>query len=89
MSFVAITYSRLIGAEQTRIMMVSWGVAEGQTFVLEEPILIALTVTLPFILDRLTSNEVMAEFVNEVLSSTVGATVARVVGVVRSICGGG
>jgi hypothetical protein len=32
---LAITYSRVFGAEQTRLMVLSWGLAEGQSLTLE------------------------------------------------------
>ena len=109
MAFVAVTFSRLIGAEQTRLMLLSWTIAEWQTLVVEvrspargararsasprargrrlsrsrasrarpqEPLIIAISAIIPFIMDRLTSNAYAAEVVNSLWSSTIGACIS-------------
>jgi hypothetical protein len=80
MAMVSITLSLLIGQEQTRLMLFSWTLAETQTLCVEEPLIIALSAILPFIMDRLTSNPLVAEVVESLFSHSIGACISMAKG---------
>jgi len=84
LALIAVVYARLFGPETTRLMLFSWTLAEFQTLTLEEPILIALGILIPFLIDALTSNEYMAELVNVFMGTSVGACLKVVCGACSS-----
>jgi hypothetical protein len=80
---IAVIYSVVFGAETTRLMLFSWSLAQTQTYSIEEPIVIALAILLPWVIDGLTSNEVSGEL----LSSLVEALVSNCVAPIQAIVG--
>jgi hypothetical protein len=44
---LSLTYARSLGSDQTRAMLMSWGLAELQALGIEEPLIISITVLAP------------------------------------------
>lgn len=54
----------------------------------QEPLIIAMTIVLPYVMDALTANGVIGEVFNEVFANVVGAVVASFKSGVQAITGG-
>jgi hypothetical protein len=51
-AMLAVVYARSFGNDATRLMFLSWGIAEVQLLAIEEPLLIVVSVLLPSCFDR-------------------------------------
>jgi hypothetical protein len=85
LAMIAVIYSVVFGAETTRLMLFSWSLATAQAYSIEEPIIIALSILLPWVIDTLTSNEVTGEFLGSLVSALVSNCVAPIQAGVRTL----
>ncbi|KAJ1629684.1 hypothetical protein T492DRAFT_840620 [Pavlovales sp. CCMP2436] len=85
LAMIAVVYSVLFGHETTRLMLFSWGLAQSQTYSLEEPIIIVSSILLPWVIDTLSSNEVTGEILNEYVGGIISNCVAPIEAVFRSV----
>lgn len=76
LALLAVIYSRVLGASTTRLMLLSWGLAQAQSYTVEEPILILLAMLLPWIIDSLTSNELSGQICGSFVTVFVNTFVA-------------
>lgn len=83
LSMLIVIYGRLFGPAKTQAMLSSWGLALSQTFVVEEPGIIALSVILPWLMNALTSNPLVADISNAIAGSFIGQAFGRIAAVFR------
>jgi hypothetical protein len=82
MGLLSVVYARSFGAEATRLMFLSWGLAETLTLVVEEPLLIAIAVLLPAFADGALDN---TGVLGAAVSATIERTGSAIGGVFRSV----
>ncbi|KAJ1636383.1 hypothetical protein T492DRAFT_959500 [Pavlovales sp. CCMP2436] len=71
LSMLAVVYSVVFGHETTKLMLFSWSIACAQTFTFEEPIMIAMSILLPWLGEQLTSNVLVGRIVTKFVSPVV------------------
>ncbi|KAJ1628152.1 hypothetical protein T492DRAFT_1020329 [Pavlovales sp. CCMP2436] len=76
LAMLAVVYSVVFGHETTKLMLFSWSLAEVQVFAIEEPIVIAMAILLPWLSERLTNSELFGETLSSVVSSGASLCVA-------------
>lgn len=82
-SALIVVYGLFFGNAKMERLVQSWGLALVQTFGVEEPLLITLTQLVPYLMERLTSNEAFAQIVHELLSTGVGKAISSCFSIFR------
>jgi len=73
LALLAVVYGRVLGPQLTRLALTSWSLAQMQTFLLQEPVLIAALALLPSLIDRLASYDVCGEQLASLVDAIVSA----------------
>mmetsp|Transcript_23863 Transcript_23863/g.59455 ORF Transcript_23863/g.59455 Transcript_23863/m.59455 type:complete len:134 (+) Transcript_23863:1-402(+) len=68
LSMLAVVYSVVFGHETTKLMLFSWCFACTQTFTVEEPFMIAMSILLPWLSEQLTNNVLVGKIFAKVVS---------------------
>jgi len=81
LGLLAVVCGRVFGPQLTWLALASWGLAQMQTFLLEEPVLIAVLTLLLSLIDRLASSDVCGDQ----LGSTVEAIVSSMLRPIKQL----
>lgn len=71
-AIVTLTYARTFGERRFNILVWTWSFGLAQTFTVQEPLLIWLTLGIPWLVERFSHNDLASELVNAFAGSVLG-----------------
>lgn len=81
-AWLTLVYGLTFGNDKFRNMVISWSIALGQTFAVDEPLLILLAQLIPSLIETLSSSEVF----NNLFNACMATGLAKGIGVCLDAC---